>query len=162
MYGSEILWKISAKLRICSQKKFEIFEIQNFNEIPSFTISFLFFFAFLAFCFLFHLSKLIQKLFNFLYCFIRRVRDFTNYFCKILKVLFKKIDMWNILFFKILWFAICFFYFFLIFDILFSISSICTCQKIIQTFMIFYFMDQRFYQRILENHWKYFSKKYRH
>jgi len=30
----------------------EIFEIQNFNKIPSFTISFLFFLAFLAFCFL--------------------------------------------------------------------------------------------------------------
>jgi len=30
-------------------KKIEIFEIQNFNKIPSFTISFLFFSAFLAF-----------------------------------------------------------------------------------------------------------------
>jgi len=44
-------------------QKIEIFEIQNFNKIPSFTISF--FLAFLAFCFLFHLSKLVQKLWNF-------------------------------------------------------------------------------------------------
>jgi len=43
------------------KKKFEIFEIQNINDIPSFTISFLLFLAFLVFCFLFHLSKLVQK-----------------------------------------------------------------------------------------------------
>jgi len=43
--------KISGKLRFCFQKKFEIFEIQNINDIPSFTISFLFFLAFLAFFF---------------------------------------------------------------------------------------------------------------
>ena len=34
-------------------KKIEIFEIQNFNKIPSFTISFLFFLAFLTFFFYF-------------------------------------------------------------------------------------------------------------
>jgi len=51
--------------RFC--QKLEIFEIQNFNKIPSFTISFFFIFlAFLAFCFLFHVSKHVQKLWNFL------------------------------------------------------------------------------------------------
>jgi len=44
-------------------KKVEIFENQNFNKIPSFTV---FFLAFFVFCFLFHLSKLVQKLWNFL------------------------------------------------------------------------------------------------
>jgi len=101
-----------------------------------------FFLAFFTFCFLFHLSKLVQKLWNFLECFIGRVRVLPTIFWKILKVLFKKnIDMWNKYFFKILQFSICFFYFFIIFDILFSISSICTCQKILEIFMFFYFID---------------------
>jgi len=46
-------------------KKIEIFEIQNFNKIPLFTIYFLFFIIFGIF-FLFHLSKLDQKLWKFL------------------------------------------------------------------------------------------------
>jgi len=45
-----------------------------------------------------------------------------------------------IFFFKIVRFTI-FFYFVIIFDILFSISSICTCQNIVEIFMFFYFMD---------------------
>jgi len=56
------------------------------------------------------------------------------------KSFFKKnIDMWNNFFFKILRFTICFFNFF-IFHILFSISSICICQQILEIFMLFYFM----------------------
>jgi len=43
-----------------------------------------YFLAYWAFCFLFHLSKLVQKLWNFLWCFIGRVKDFTNNFWKIL------------------------------------------------------------------------------
>jgi len=35
-------------------QKIEMFEILNSNKIPSFTISFLIFLAFLAFCSLFH------------------------------------------------------------------------------------------------------------
>ena len=57
------------------------------------SIVYYFFFIFLAFfefCFLFHLSKLGQKLWNFLWCFIGRIRDFTSDFWKILKVLLKK------------------------------------------------------------------------
>jgi len=104
---------------------------------------FLFFFlVFLAFCFLFHLPKLVQKLWIFLWSFIGRVGDFTNGFWKILKVLLKK----NILICEICFFQNSevydlFFYFFITFDILCSISSICTCQKILEIFMFFYFMD---------------------
>ena len=47
-------------------KKNEIFEIQNFNKIPSFTISFLFFQHFWHFFLLFDQSKLVKKLENFL------------------------------------------------------------------------------------------------
>jgi len=53
------------KTMVFFQKKIEIFEIQNFNKIPSFIISFLFFSIFGIF-FLFHLSKLVKKLGNFL------------------------------------------------------------------------------------------------
>jgi len=81
-------------------KKIKIFKIQNFNKILSFTISFVGFLALLAFCFLFHLSKLVQKLWNFLWCFIGRVRDFTSNFWKILKVLLKKLFMCEIFFFQ--------------------------------------------------------------
>jgi len=45
------------------KKKIVIFEIQNFKKILSFSIDFL---ACLAFFFLFHLSELVKKLWNFL------------------------------------------------------------------------------------------------
>ena len=108
---------------------------------------FLFYFlAFLEFCFLFLLSNLVQILWNFLQCFIGRVRDFTSDFQKILKVLLKKnIDMSNNFFFQNSAVYYLFFQFFIIFDILFSISSICTCQKIPKFFIFFYFIVQRFY-----------------
>ena len=98
-------------------QKIEIFEIQNFNKIPSFTISFFIFLAFLAFYFLFHLPKLVQNLWIFLWCFIRRVRDFTNDFWKILKVLLKKILICEFVFSKFcgLLFVFLFFLLFLTF-----------------------------------------------
>jgi len=96
-------------------KKIEIFQIQNFNKIPSFTISFLFFFAFFEFCFLFHLSKLGQKLWNFLLFFIGRIRDFTSGFWKILKVLLKKILICEIFFISKFYGLLFVFLFFLLF-----------------------------------------------
>jgi len=97
--------------------------------------------AFLAFWLLFHVPKLVQKLWNLLWCFIGRVRDSTNDFWKILKVLLKEILICEIFFFQTSAVYYLFFYFFIIFDILFSISSICTCQKMLQIFMFFYFLD---------------------
>jgi len=88
------------KIIVLFSKKFEIFGIQNFNKSPSFTISFLFFLTFLAFCFLFHLSKLVQKLWNLLWCFIGRIRDFTSDFWKILKVFLNKLLICEIFFFS--------------------------------------------------------------
>jgi len=53
----------------------------------------------------------------------------------------KKIEIFEIQNFnKIPLFTI-FLYFFSIFGILFSISSNCTCQKILEIFRLFYFMD---------------------
>ena len=126
-----------------------------------FTVLFLIFLAFLVFCFLSHLSKLVQKLWNFLQCFIGRVRVFSNDFKKILKVLLKKYKYVKYFFFQnSVVYYLFFFYFFIIFDILFSISSICTCQKMLEIFMLYYFMDQRFYQRILENQGIFLKKIY--
>jgi len=60
-----------------------------------------YFFSIFGILFPISLPKLVQKLWNFLWCFIGRVRDFTNNFWKILKVHLKKyIHMWNIFFFS--------------------------------------------------------------
>ena len=119
-------------------------------------------FQHLAFFFLFHLSKLIKKLWNFLWCFIGRVRDFTNDFWKILKVLFQKILICETIFFQNSVVYYLFFYFFIIFDILFSILSICICQKILDIFMFLFTLWTRDF---IKEFWKimeYFSEKYRH
>ena len=73
------------------------------------------FLAFLAFCFLFHVPWLVQKLSNFLWYFIGSVRDFTNDFWKILKVLLKNLLMCEIFFFSKFCGLRFVFYFFIIF-----------------------------------------------
>ena len=65
--------------------------------------------------------------------------------------------MWNIFFQNFAVYYL-FFYFCIIFDILFSISSIWTCQQILEILMLFYLMDLRFYKRILKI-MEYFKKK---
>jgi len=142
LYGSEIL-----------SKNWYIWN-PKFQQNSIVYYFFLFFLAFLAFCFLFHLSKLVQKLWNFLWWFIVRVIDFSSDFWKILKVLLKKnIDMWNILFFQnsAVYYLLFIFSIFLTFC--FSISSICTCQKILEIFMFFLFYG-------LEILWKNFGKSW--
>ena len=138
-------------------QKIKIFEIQNFNKIKPFTISFLFFQHFWHFVFYLTYPNLSKNYGIFCSVFIGRIRDFTNNFWKILKVLLKKILICEIFFFQYSAVYYQFFYFFIIFDILFSISSICTCQQILDFFMFFCFMDQTFW-KIME----YFSKKYKH
>ena len=149
MYGSEIL-----------SKNWDIWNTK-FQQNSIVYYFFFIFLAFLAFCFLFHLSKLVQKLWNFLYCFIGTVRDFTHDFWKILKVLLKEIWIYEIIFFSKFWCLLFVFYFFIIFDILFSISPICTCQQILEIFMFFILWIRDF----IEEFWKimeYFYKKYSH
>ena len=114
---------------------------------------FLFFFAFLAFCFLFHLSILVQKLWNFLYCFIVRIINLIREFRKILKFLLKKIEIpyiQNI--FRIPSFNICFLNFLVFLTSLFSILPVYGFQKNCKIFVLFYCMDPRFYQKILQNY----------
>ena len=50
------------------------------------------------------------------------------------------------------------FYFFRIFRILFSVSPIQTCSKIMEFFVVFYWKGQRFYQRFLKNSKSSFKK----
>ena len=124
--------KIMQNFGFFCQKNWDIWN-PKFQQNSIVYYFFFIFLAFLAFCFLFLLSKLVQKLWNFLWCFIGRIRDFTSNFWKILKVLLKKLLICEIyFFFKILWFTICFFLFFLLyFTFLFSTPPICTCQKIL-------------------------------
>jgi len=109
-------------------------DIWNPKSQQNFIIYYFFFIflAFFAFCFVFHLSKLVQKWWNFLWCFIGRIRDFTSNFWKILKVLWKKLLICEIFFVsKFCGLLFVFLFFLLYLTFLFSISSICTCQKIL-------------------------------
>ena len=140
------------------QKNWDIWN-PKFQQISIVHYFFFMFLAFLTFSFLFHLSKLVQKLWNFLKWFIARVRDFTNDFWKILKVTFKKILMSEILlspkFYGLLF---VFIIFFIIFDILFSISSICTRQKILQIFTFFLFYGLEILSYNFGKSWNIFLK----
>jgi len=143
--------KILQNYSFCFQKKnWDIWnpKFQQYSIVYYCVFTFL---AFLAFCFLFHLSKLVQKLWNFLLCFIGRVRDFTNAFWKILKVLLKKILICEVIFFQnsaVYYLFFIFFYFWHFF----SISSICTCQKIIEIFMFFLFYGLKILSKNFGNH----------
>jgi len=121
------------------KKKIEIFEIQNFNRIPSFTICFFYFVLFLtSFFFLFYLSMVFKKIVKLLYCFIVWIRDFIKRFCKTMVFFFKKLrylkSKISTKFHRLLFL----YYFFSIFGILFSISPIQTCPKIKEFFIVFY------------------------
>jgi len=138
-------------------QKIEIFEIQNFNKIPSFTIYFYFFSIFGIF-FLFHLSKLVQKLWNFLWWFIGRVRDLTSVFWKILKVLLKKILICEIFFFSKFYGLLFAFYFFIIFDILFFNFVYLYLSKNSRNFYVFLFFGLEILLKIFGKSWNVFQK----
>jgi len=76
--------KYSTKLWFFFQKNWDIWilEFQQNSIIYNF---FFIFFSIFGIFFLFHLSKLVKKLCNFLYCFIRRIRDFVKDFWKIME-----------------------------------------------------------------------------
>jgi len=117
----------------------------------------------LAFWFLFHLSKLVQKLWNFLWWFIGRVRNFTSVFWKILKVLFKKISICEIFFFLSkfcgLLFSLYFFYYF--WHFIFQFRPFVLVKKFYKFLCFFILWIRDFikeFWKIMES----FSKKYRH
>ena len=122
---------------------------------------FFIFLAFLAFCFLFHLSKVFQKLWNFLKCFIARVRDFTNDLWKILKVHLKKILICEIIFFQNS--AVYFLFFiFLLFSTFYFLFRVYVRVKKFEKFLCVFVLWTKDF---IKEFWKimeYFSKKYRH
>ena len=86
LYGFKILSKNSTKLWFFRQK-IEIFDIQNLNKIPLFTISFLFL-AFLTSFIPISPIQTCQKVMEFFVVFFfGRIRDFINVFWKFLEVL---------------------------------------------------------------------------
>jgi len=111
----------------------------KFHRLLFFSI----FLAFLAFSFVFHLSKLVQHLWNFLWWFIGRVREFTSDFWKILKVLLKNYWYEKYSFFSKFYGLLFVFYFFIIFDILFFnfVYFFIILFFIFLLFLTFYFMD---------------------
>ena len=127
MYGSEIL-----------SKNWDIWN-PKFQQNSIVYYFFYIFLAFLAYWLLFHVPKPVQKLWNFLWCFVGRVRDFTNNFLEISKGSFKKILICEIFFFfKILRFTICFFIFFYFWHFIFNFVYMCL-SKNARNFYVFLF-----------------------
>jgi len=113
----------------------------------------------LAFSFLFHLSKLVQKLWTFLWWFIGRVRDFTSDFWKILKVLLKKILICEIFFFfqnSAIYYLL--FIFFFIFDILFFNFIYLYLSKNSRNFYVFLFYGLEILSKNFGKSWIVFHK----
>jgi len=110
------------------------------------------FLVFLTSFFLFNLSIIVKKFLNFLCCFIRWIQDFIKELCKTIVFFFlkKSWDLWNPKFTKITSFTISLLFFYHFLYLLFSISPIQTCEKIMVFFVAFYWNDYRFYQRILK------------
>jgi len=149
LYGSEIL-----------SKNWDIWnpKFQQNSIVYYFFFNFL---AFLAYWLLFHVPKLVQKLWNFLWCFIGRVRDFTNNFWKFLKVLLKKILMWNMFFVKILRFTICFFIFYYFWHFIFNFVYM-YLSKNGRNFYAFLFYGLEILSKNFEKSWNILKKKYKH
>ena len=147
MYGSEIL-----------SKNWDIWN-PKFQQNSIIYYFFFIFLAFLAYWLVFHVPKLVQKLWNFLWCFIGRVRDFTNNFWKFLKVLLKKYWYAKSFFFQNSALYYLFFYLFLTFYFQFRLYVLVKkCLK----FLCFLILSIRDF---IKEFWKimdYFSKKYRH
>jgi len=121
---------------------------------------FFIFLAFLVFFFLFHLSKLLQKLWSFLNYFIGRVRDFANVFWKIQKVLLKKIMIREILFFSkfyVLLFAFLFFCYFWHFIFKFFYFFL---LKTSRNFYVFLFYGLEILSKKFGKSWNIFQKVY--
>ena len=143
-------------------RKFRYLKSRISTKFHRFLFIVYFFHHFWHFFFLFHLSKLVKKLWKFLQYFIRRNRDFINEFWKFLKVLLQKYRYLKYFCFQNSAVYYLFFYFFIIFDIFFLISSICTCQKILEIFMFFVIL---WISDFIKDFWKimeHFPKKYRH
>jgi len=83
--------------------------------------------------------------------FILWIRDLSKIFGKSWNIFLKNIDIWNLKFFINSTIYYLFFYFITIFEVFFSYFTYANLSKILNIFVVFYYTDYRFYQRILEN-----------
>jgi len=124
-----------------------------------FTICFLVFLLFLTLSFQFRLSVLVKKFWKFLCSFILWIRYFVKDFWKIMECFSKK---YRHLKSKIIHkFHYLLFIFFTLLAFLTSFSPISpnqSCKKNLNIFVVLYYTDYRFYQRILENSWTLIKK----
>jgi len=127
------------------------------NKIPSFTISFLFFQHFLHFVFYSTYPNLSKHYGIFLCCFIGSIRDFTNDFWKILKVLLKKLLICEFFFQNFVVYNL-FFYFFIIFDILIFNFVYMYLSKNSINFLVFLFYGLKFFSKNVGKLWSIFLK----
>ena len=75
----------------------------------------------------------------------------SKIFWKSWNIFLKNIDIWNLKFFINSTIYYLFFYFISIFDVFFSYFTYANLSKILNIFVVFYYTDYRFYQRILKN-----------
>jgi len=123
-----------------------------FFKFCSLLLVFLFFLLFLTFSFQFRPSILVQKFWKIFCSFILWIRDFVKDFWKIMERFSKK--YWHLQSKIIHKFHYLLFLFLILFlTPFFPISPNQTCQKILNIFVVLYYTDYRFYQRILENSW---------
>ena len=115
---------------------------------------------FSIFCILFSVSpfQTCPKLWNFLSCFFRRVRDFTNDFWKILKVFLNKIQICELIFFSKFCGLLFVFYFLLFLTFYFQFPLSVLVKKLLKFLCFFILRITDFVKKF----WKimeYFSKK---
>jgi len=129
LYGSEIL-----------SKNWDIWN-PKFQQNSIVYYFFFIFLAFLAYWLLFHVPKLIQKLWNFWWCFVGMVRDFTNNFWKFLKVLLKKYWYAKSFFFQNSAIYYLFFYFFYFWHFIFNFVYMYLSKNARNFYVFFYRLE---------------------
>jgi len=115
---------------------------------------FVFYFFYLwHFYFQFRLSVLVKKFQKFLCFFILCIRDFIKQFWGIMEYFSKKYRHLKSKIIRKFHYLLFVFYLLAFLTSFFPISPNQTCQKIQNSFVVLYYMDYSFYQRILENSW---------
>jgi len=140
LYGSEIL-----------SKNWDIWNIK-FQQNSIVYYFFFIFLAFLAFCFRFHLSKLVQKLWKFFVVFYwKGLRSYQRFLENSNSSFKKNIDMWNIFFWKF-YRSLFVFYFLLFLTFIFNFAYLYLSTNS-RNFYVFLFY-------VLEILWKNFGKSW--
>ena len=116
-------------------------------------IYYLFYYYFWHFLFNFVYLYLSKNAGNFYVLLFYGLEILSKIFGKSWNLFLKNIDIWNP---KLISNSIIYYFLFIFLGFLtslFRISPNQTCQKILNIFVVLYYMDYRFYQRILKNSW---------